>query len=90
MTIKAGDQVWHHDTNAEIRVAAVDTDTGELVGDGAEQWVPVVACTKQVDASFEDHKATLIKFARSGGRRGIVARRQLARLWSEGKLGKAG
>lgn len=82
--IRAGDQVWHHDTQRELAVAAVDSETNELATDAGE-WVPVAACTRQIEASFGDHKRALIRWSRTGGRVGVVARRTLADLWSDGR-----
>lgn len=89
--MKAGDQVWDPSAQEELIVAVVDDETNELAtSDAVERWIPAASCTLQVECSFQEHRGALARWARASGRRGIVARRALAALWSTGKLQKAG
>ncbi len=85
--VKAGDQVWHHETQEALSVAAVDEETGRFAASGpVELWLPIGSCIVQVSCSFAIHQRTLVEWARDAGRRGEVSRRVLANLWSAGRL----
>lgn len=89
--IKAGDTVWHHETQKSISVAVVDDETGELAPSGAvEVWYAIGGCVLQTSCEFFAHRRTLQEWGTDRGRRGVVARRTLATLWSDGKLSRKG
>lgn len=83
--LRAGDRVWMHDANESVIIAVVDDDSAQLSPEGdPERWIACAACTRQSETATEI--ATLTKWARSSGRRGMVARRVLAIKWSDGEL----
>lgn len=83
--VKAGDQVWQETTQRERIVVAFDDQTKEVAFDDGT-WVPACTLMIQRACSFEDHRAVLTKYSRAHGRVGIMSRRELATLWSDGKL----
>lgn len=90
--IKPGDQVWYPETQEELIVAVVDADAGTFAPCGwREQWIPLGAVTLQRACEDAASVAMITTWARETlGQRPVVARRALARLWSEGKLARKG